>query len=234
MAAQERSTKVMFMEELAEADRSKLFERFGRTYDAESVIYAEGDAADVCFFVEQGRVRLVKHIRGTERSLTILRRHDLFGEDALRSGAHRQATAVALSDVTVLALGRETLVGLIGESPSVALRLLEQLVERIHHAEEQLENAMLGDHASRVVNSLIRLAQGQPAGPHGHVLQVSPLELASRVGLEVDTAKRAVQQLREGGYLQIADERIIVPDLSPLRQLYDLLGRKEEVRGGAA
>jgi CRP/FNR family transcriptional regulator, cyclic AMP receptor protein len=222
------------MEELAEADRSKLFERYGHTYEAGAVVYGEGDPADACFLVEQGRVRLIKRIRGSERSLTILRRHDLFGEDALLTDARREATAVALSDLTVLVLDRDTLGALVAGNPGVALRFLGQLVERLRQAEEQLENAMLGDHASRVVNSLIRLAQAGPTGPHGHVLQVSPLELASRVGLDVDLAKRAVQQLRDGGYLQIVDEQLVVPDLDALRQLYDLLGRKEEVRGGVA
>ena len=43
--------------------------------------------------------------------------------------------------------------------------------------------------------------------------------------------KKSVQQLRDGGYLRIVDERIILPDLDALRQLYQLLGMKEEVRG---
>jgi CRP/FNR family transcriptional regulator, cyclic AMP receptor protein len=61
---------------------------------------------------------------------------------------------------------------------------------------------------------------------------VSPLELSARVGLDVDAVKRAVQQLRDGGYLRIVDEKILVPDLEALRQLYQLLGMKEDVRGG--
>ena len=68
--------------------------------------------------------------------------------------------------------------------------------------------------------------------PDGYVLSVSPLELSSRVGLDVDAVKRAVQQLRDGGYLRIRDETIIIPDLDAMRQLYELLGTKEEVRGG--
>jgi hypothetical protein len=54
------------------------------------------------------------------------------------------------------------------------------------------------------------------------------------VGLDVDTVKRAVQQLRDGGYLRIVDELIVLPDLDALRRLYELLGTKEEVRGGGS
>mgnify|MGYP001794417223 CR=1 FL=1 len=221
------------MGELEAPERAKLFERFGATFAAGASIYREGDAATDCFLIQEGRVRLVKRIRSTERSLTVLRPGDVFGEDALLAGSTRSASALALTDLSVLALDRPTFGVLLSGNAEVATRLVEQLVRRLRDAEEQLENAMLADHPSRVVNTLLRLAResGEP-GEGRRTLQLSPLELSSRVGLDVDTVKRVVQQLRDGGYLRIADERIELPDLGALRSLYDLLGRKEEVRGG--
>lgn len=218
------------MDELGTAERARLFERFGRSYEANAQIYAEGDAADTCFLVQEGRVRLVRHIRSAERSLTVLRPGDLFGEDALLPTAVRTASAVALTPVTVLALDRRTFGVMLSGNAEVATRLVEQLVRRLRDAEEQLENAMLRDHPSRVVNTLVRLAAGSVPTEDGYAVQVSPLELSSRVGLDVDTVKRVVQQLRDGGYLRIIEERVVVPDLEALRRLFQLLGMKEEVR----
>jgi CRP/FNR family cyclic AMP-dependent transcriptional regulator len=220
------------MVELGKADRQRLFERFGKSYAAGDGIYADGDEDEHAYLLQDGRVRLVKTIRGAERSLTVLKPGDLFGEDALLSRSKRSASAVALVDSQVLALDRRTFGVLLSGNPEVASRLVEQLVRRLRHAEEQLENAMLRDQPSRVVNTLLRLTSGIEPSAEGYVLQISPLELSSRVGLDVDAVKRAVQQLRDGGYLRIADERIILPDLEALRQLYHLLGMKEEVRGG--
>ncbi len=223
------------MDELGDSERARLVERFGRSYEAGATIYAEEDPADACFMVQEGRVRLVKRIRSAERSLTVLRPGDLFGEDALlRKAQVRAASAVALTAVTVLALDRKTFAVMLSGNPEVAGRLVEQLVQRLRDAEEQLENAMLRDHPSRVVNTLLRLAAGSEQRDDGWVLAISPLELSSRVGLDVDTVKRAVQQLRDGGYLRIVDERIVLPDLEALRRLYLLLGTKEEIRGGFA
>lgn len=222
------------MDDLAEGQRTKLFERFGRTFEAGTPIYTEGDPAHECYLIEEGRVRLVKRIRSSERSLTVLRPGELFGEDALLEGAPRGATAVALTDLSVLALDRQTFAVLLSGNAQVAARLVGQLVQRLRDAEEQLENAMLRDHPSRIINTLLRLgaAAGETGGPVA--LEISPLELSSRVGLDVDAVKRAVQQLRDGGYLRIVDERIVLPDLDALRRLYDLLGMKEEVRGGVS
>jgi CRP-like cAMP-binding protein len=218
------------MDELGATEKARLMERFGRSYAAGAPIYAAGEPADACFLVQEGRVRLVRHIRAEERSLTVLRPGDLFGEDALLPGARRSASAVALDAVAVLALDRRTFGTMLTSHPAVGTRLVEQLVRRLRDAEEQLENSMLRDHPSRVVNTLVRLAAGSAPTPEGYAVQVSPLELASRVGLDVDTVKKVVQQLRDGGYLRIADERVIVPDLETLRSLYRLLGMKEEVR----
>ncbi len=220
------------MQELGHGDRQRLFERFGRTFAAAATIYDEGEPAEHCYLIQTGRVRLVKRIRGAERSLTVLKPGDLFGEDALLARSSRSASAVALTEAQVLALDRKTFGVLLSTNPEVASRLVEQLVRRLRNAEEQVENAMLRDHPSRVVNTLLRLAGTAEPTADGHVISVSPLEVSSRVGLDVDAVKKAVQQLRDGGYIRIAEERIIVPDLGALKQLYQLLGTKEDVRGG--
>lgn len=220
------------MQELGQGDRQRLFERFGKSFAAGQTVYEEGEASESAYLLQEGRVRLVKRIRGTERSLTVLKPGDLFGEDALLPRTVRSASALAITDCQVLALDRQTFGVLLTTNSEVASRLVEQLVRRLRNAEEQLENAMLRDQPSRVVNTLLRLAGATELTEEGHVLAISPLELSSRVGLDVDTVKKAVQQLRDGGYLRIQEERIVVPDLDALRQLYALLGQKEEVRGG--
>jgi CRP-like cAMP-binding protein len=219
------------MDELGDADRARLVDRFGQQFRAGETIYTEGDEAGTCYILQDGRVRLLKRVRATDRSLTMLRPGDLFGEDALLPRADRAATAIAATDVTVLSLDRLTFGRLLSGNPDVGTRLVQQLVRRLRDAEEQLENAMLRDQPSRVVNTLLRMAATREPGVDGYALPISPLDLSTRVSLDVDAVKRAVQQLRDGGYVRIADETIVIPDVDALRRLYELLGMKEEVRG---
>lgn len=217
---------------MTQGAQSELFAQFGRAFSAGQAIFSEGENAAECFLIETGRVRLVKRIRSSERSLTVLRPGDLFGEDALMPNSLRSASAVALTDLEVLALDQQTFAVMLSGNAEIASKLVEQLVRRLRDAEEQLENAMLADHPSRVINTLMRMATAAGSGAKNVQLQISPLELSSRVGLDVDAVKRAVQQLRDGGYLRIVEERILLPDLDALKRLYELLGMKEEVRGG--
>ncbi len=219
-----------------ESDRLALMERHGRQFAAGASLYADGDAAEELFWLHEGRVRLVKRVRTAERNLAVVRPGDLFGDEALVPGAVRGASAVALTDVVVLALDAATVAQLVAGRADLAAFVLSELSRRACEAAEQLENAMLRDHPSRVLNALLRLAPtaASAGSAEGLALSVSPLELSSRAGLDVDSVKRVVQQLREGGYLQIVEESVRIPDLDALRKLYGALGAKEEVRGSGA
>jgi CRP-like cAMP-binding protein len=215
-------------------DPERLRARFGRRFDAGDVIFREGELGAEAYLIEEGRVRLIKKVRSVERSLMVLKQGDLIGESALLAGGVRSSTAIALSPTLALALDQATLQNLLDRHPAVALRILKQLVVRLRDAEDQIENMMLTDPQSKVVNALLKLAQHarDREGPSGAIsFAVSPMELSTRVGLDVDAVKRAVQQLREGQYIRVAEERLEIPDLEALRRLYSLLGLKEEIRG---
>ncbi len=218
-------------------DQERLLARFGRRFNAGEVIFTEGDAATHAFLLQEGRVRLIKRVGAVERSLRVVRPGDLFGESALLQGAPRNSTAVALSDGAVLALDHDTFQHVLSSNPAVGTRVLHQLIRRLRDAEDQIEILMLRDSQSKVVVALLKQAQhslGSRGSADGTVnLSVSPLDLSVRVGLDVDTVKRTVQQLREAGYVSIVDESIEIPDAEALRELYSLLGVKDQIRGMA-
>lgn len=212
-------------------ESARLYQRFGRPFNMGDVIFREGDLGRDAYLLEEGRVRLIKKVRGVERNLMVLKPGDLFGESALIVGATRSSTAIALSAGMALALDQSTLQNLLEHSPKVAARMVQQLVRRLRDAEDQIEIMMLSDTQSKVVAALLKLAQQARDNGADASFTVSPMELSTRVGLDVDTVKRAVQQLREGQYVRVNDERLEVPDLDAMRRLYGLLGVKDELRG---
>ncbi len=110
--------------------------------------------------------------------------------------------------------------------------MVQQLVRRLRDAEDQIEIMMLRDTQSKIVNALLKLAQQTQAdGRTGALLQISPMELSTRVGLDVETVKRGVQKLREGQYVRVVDEKVEIPDVESLRRLFQLLGLKDEIHG---
>lgn len=215
--------------------QQKLLDRHGRQFAAGEVIFADGDEANEAFVLHEGRVRLIKRIGAAERGLRILRPGDLFGESALMAGgAPRNRTAVALDEVVALALDRDTFQQVLFSNPEVGARLLQQVIRRLRDAEDQIEILMVRDAQSKVVVALMKLSQQiQLDRPGGKVeLQLSPMELSTQVGLDVDTVKRVVQQLRDSGYLRIVEENVEIPDVEAITELVSLLEVKDQLAGG--
>jgi CRP/FNR family cyclic AMP-dependent transcriptional regulator len=219
--------------ELGEAERERLVSRFGRRFAAGDVLFREDEPGGDAFLLQEGRVRLLKHVRNVDRSLMVLKPGDLFGESALLDASSRSSTAVALTDGVALALDRRTFRSLLSHHPPIAVRVMEQLVRRVRDAEDQIEILMLRDSQYKVVASLLKLAVRAAPTESSAALEIaiSPIELASRVGLDVDSVKRDVQRLRDQGYVRISGERIEIPDVEALRRLHALLGTKDELRG---
>jgi CRP/FNR family transcriptional regulator, cyclic AMP receptor protein len=214
--------------DLAPDEYARLVGRYGRHFAVGEALFSEGDPANEAFLLQEGRVRLLKRVRMVERSLIVLKPGDLFGESALIDSAARNSTAVALSEGTALVLDRTTFRPLLEHYPSIAIRLLEQLTRRVRDAEDQIELMMVKDTQSKIVAALLKLAQRNAGNAE---ITLSPVELSTRVGLDVESVKRGVQRLREQQYVRIVDERVEIPDLEALRRLYVLLGTKEEIRG---
>jgi CRP-like cAMP-binding protein len=212
----------------------RLLDRYGRAFSAGDVIFKDGDSAAEAFLLHKGRVRLIKRIGSVERGLRILRPGDLFGESALMKGAARNRTAVALDDVVALALDENTFQQVLFSSPPVGAKILEQVIRRLRDAEDQVEILMVRDAQTKIVVALLKLAQqAQLDAPGANLaLSLSPMELSTHVGLDVDAVKRVVQQLRQGGYIRIVEENVEIPDLEALGELVSLLEVKDQLASG--
>jgi CRP-like cAMP-binding protein len=218
--------------QLAPAEQDRLISRYGRRFKSGETLFREGDPARDAFLLQEGRVRILKRVRMIERSLHLVRPGDLFGETALVDDQGvRSSSAVALVDGVVLALDRPTFRSLIEHYPTIGIRMFDQLVRRLREAEDQIEVVLLRDSQFKVATALLKLAHRARGSAE---IAISPVELSSRVGLDVDTVRRNVQRLREQEYVRIVGERVEIPDIDALRKLVQLLGTKDELAGDAA
>ncbi|MEJ2369027.1 MAG: cyclic nucleotide-binding domain-containing protein [Acidobacteriota bacterium] len=80
-------------------------------YNANELIFREGDAGDILYIILDGKVRISKHIPGVgDEALAILDKGDFFGEMALIDNEPRSADASAhVNGTTVLTISRQVL-----------------------------------------------------------------------------------------------------------------------------
>ena len=203
-------------------------ESYYRSFSAGTTLYYAGSPAHELFLIRDGRVQLLKRARGIERTTGLFGPGELVGEEALLAGAYRSATAKAIEPVTALVIESDTFRALTRNRPDLGEAVTEQLVRRLRQAEEQIESFLRPDPTVLVLNAL--LIQLEEAD--GRLLSLSPLELSTRTGLDLDQVKAVLGQLRDRGYVQVGDQTITIEDASALRELQQLLVVKDEVRHG--
>jgi CRP/FNR family transcriptional regulator, cyclic AMP receptor protein len=98
-----------------------------RSFKAGETIFREGDPAEEMFVIKSGKVE----IRLGNRVLDILPELSIFGEMALIDSAPRSATAVALTDVTLVPVAEKQFLFLVTRTPHFALNVMRVLARRL-------------------------------------------------------------------------------------------------------
>ena len=118
---------------------SDLFSRFGRNVDAGKIVFQEGEEGDQMFIIQDGSVKISRHIGGKEQILAILGKGDFFGEMALVDDSPRSATAMAEEDGTqLLVLDKSKFTYLLRHQPDFALVVMGKLCRQLREANKAL------------------------------------------------------------------------------------------------
>jgi len=96
-------------------------------FKAGEVIFKEGDAATEFYVVQSGKV----NIRLGNRLLGTVGERDIFGEMALIDAAPRSATAVAATEVKLVAVGERQFLFMVSQTPYFALNVMRTLARRL-------------------------------------------------------------------------------------------------------
>jgi CRP-like cAMP-binding protein len=176
-----------------------------RTRPASSIIVAHEDPGDAMFVLVSGRAKVALFgDNGRELTLTELKPGDFFGEMSLLDDRPRSANVVAVDDVTLLMLTRESFAAHLKSHPQTALNILGEMTRRLRRADETIASLALHDVESRLTRTLERLAhEDGESTDAGLVLRRRPTQqdLANMVGSCRETISRTFTSMVKRGLL---------------------------------
>jgi len=205
-----------------EADARAALEQRGarRRYPARVALFHEAQQADRVFLMLEGRVKLTRTSEdGREVVLAIRERGDLIGELAAIDGHPRSATAVALEPVEVLTIGAREFTALIEAHPRIAVALVKMISRRLRDADTKRVEFAAHDAMARVAARIVELTErfgSDCAAGTAIDLPISQEELAGWVGCSREAVSRALQTMRDLGWVETERRRITVLDLDAL------------------
>ena len=207
---------------------ARLFERFGREFPVGSVVFSEGEIGNEMYVIQSGKVQVSKKVRGVEKELVVLGPGAFFGEMAIINEKPRSATVKIVEPARLLVIGPKTFETMIRGNAEIALRMIKILAQRLAEADSQIENLMLRDHNSRVVQYLTHLASRGKQMPGGTLVAVDPEGLAQKIGLQVAQVREVLDKLFKAKLIREHEDGLLIHDVGRLREFLEFLEMKEK------
>lgn len=208
---------------------SPLFERFGKTIPKGTVLFREGDIGQEMYIIQIGRVKISKKVRNIEKTLSVIGKGEFFGEMAILNDKPRSATAEVIEDSEILVIDRNTFETMIKGNTEIALRIIKKLAQRLQEADNQIENLLIKDNTSRLVNLLAKIAKdkGIDTVMGGVVIDTTTEDMASMLGMAKEQVDKVIEKIAKSKIIDIKQGRIIVTNREQLNQFMKYLEMKD-------
>jgi signal transduction histidine kinase len=104
-------------------------------------LFSQGSAGDSAYVIRQGEIEITRLSDGRQVPLAVRRQGEMVGEMAILERTPRMASARALTDSVLLAIGSEQMDRLIGSSPTAARVILATVTARLRETQALLQQS---------------------------------------------------------------------------------------------
>ena len=181
------------------------------------ILFKEGEEGDRLYVVVHGKIKLgTTSADGRENLLSILGPGEMFGELSLFDPEPRTSTATAVTDVRLVSLAHDAVIGLVTSSPQTSLELLRRLAQRLRKSNEVLADLVFADVPGRVAKAIMDLGErfGVQKEDGLHVNHdLTQEELAQLVGASRETVNKALADFAARGWVKLEPRAVLVTDV---------------------
>ncbi len=202
-------------DELTEDDRREVMRRARRSsFKAREVVFHEGDLGDTVHLIESGLVAVRRTAAlGDVVTYAVLGTGDTFGELALiLPDAERSASVVALLPTRTLALHRRDFEELRVAHSSVDRILLVALARTVRRLSARVLDAHYVAADTRLLRSLVDLAQAFGGVERGTVIPFTQDDLAGLAGTTRQTVNKVLRECEDAGMLTLSRGKVTIVD----------------------
>jgi CRP/FNR family cyclic AMP-dependent transcriptional regulator len=187
-----------------------------RLFPRNTIVFQEGDKGDQLYVIVSGKVKVfLADSEGKEIIVDVLSPGQYFGEMAL-DGSPRSASVMTMEASRLSIVEREAFKRFLAADPEAAFSLVVTLIRRARNLTRAVGSLALLDVYGRVARLLLENATEES----GHLVvgtRMTQQEIAKRVGASREMVWRILDDLREGKYIAIENNRIVIQQQLPKR-----------------
>jgi len=177
------------------------------------VFYQAEDNSEVLFILKKGRVQLYRlTLDGKKLIVANIGPGSIFGEMAIMGQGMHNTFAESIEECLICVMSRQDVERLILSKPSVALRIMNVMSERLKLAENKLEDMAFKSVSARLASLLLHLSTNQGRQVFGYTHQ----DLADAVGTYRETATLTLNEFKAAKLIVTGRKKIDILDLAGL------------------
>ncbi len=182
------------------------------TFAKKQTIFAQGDAADAVFYIQEGKVRLTVVSKiGKEATLGILSEGQFFGEGSLAGQALRMGSATAMTECELLRIDKKAMMLALHREQTFSDLFVAYLLARNIRYEEDLVDQLFNSSEKRLARLLLLLAHfGKEGVPQTVIPKISQETLADMIGTTRSRVSFFMNRFRELGFLDYGESGLQV------------------------
>lgn len=187
-------------------------------------IYSAGDDVSQLMVVHTGRIKISRiSAEGQEQIIRVLEPGDFVGESAFLNGGRPDHFATALETGSMCVFRHEDLGQLIGQHPSIGLRMLQGVSRRLDATEERLAAVTSVEVGGRLARYLVDLPAKRSGRDTTRVrLPLAKKDIASLLDTTPESLSRQLRRLQDAGVIELEGARgIRIVDIDRLLHLAD-------------
>jgi len=172
-------------------------------FPKKEAVFAQGDAADSVFYIQEGKVRLTVVSKiGKEATLGILGEGEFFGEGGLAGQPLRMGSATAMTDCELLRIDKKAMMEALHREHQFSDMFVAYLLARNIRYEEDLVDQLFNSSEKRLARILLLLAHfGKEGVPETVIPKISQETLADMIGTTRSRVSFFMNRFRELGFV---------------------------------
>lgn len=177
-----------------------------KVYEPDSVVFWEGDVEPRLFYLQYGSLKILRSSPdGREQVMRFIAEGEVFNELGVLAKKPNPATAVALEESGVWLIPREALEEIILAHPQTALRIIENMADKVIGMVSLAADLSLKTVEARFVKLLLSQMDSDVLERRRWTNQT---ELAAHLGTVPDVLSRVIRELTKAGLIEMDKQQI--------------------------
>lgn len=211
------SLRAMSKEELKKVSDSKI----SKSIKKGEALFEEGEKLDGVFCVRDGVSKLSKlSANGKDQIVKLASKGEVMGQRSVIAEESTNLSAVAVSDMDVCFIPKESIVQALNTNPNFAVEVLRHMAHDLKEADDVIVNMSQKTVKQRIAEAFIYLQDNFGEDEDGFLrLNLSREDMSNVVGTATESTIRIISEFKKKGLIETAGKKARIKDIKKLQNL---------------